>query len=195
MHNQQQLRTYIEQEFQSLLRSIELYVMRFGIAEQDTAFTTAMDVLNDTVVDALDHAERFDSSRAPRAWLMGIALNIIKRRRADRYKRQQREPLILDLFGDESIHQDDLFDVVASISERSAAGNLEEDAAVQDLLRGISTSDQEIIRLAILHEMDGDTLAQALGISAGAARVRLHRALNRLRQVHGTRAKVDSHDG
>lgn len=194
MDNHQQLREYVEQEFKSLLRSIELYVLQFGIAEQDSAFTTAMDVLNDTVVDALEHAERFDNTRSPRAWLIGISLNIIKRRRSELYKRQQREPLILDMFGDKGLAQDELFELVSKISMRSAAGQLDDDESIQNLLAGIAESDQHIIRLAILHEMNGDALASELGISSGAARVRLHRALQRLRQVHGIEAKVNDYE-
>ncbi|MEO8392787.1 MAG: hypothetical protein ABI700_07325 [Chloroflexota bacterium] len=40
-----------------------------------------------------------------------------------------------------------------------------------------------MLRLAILSGLDGDALARELGVTAGAARVRLHRALNRLRRT------------
>jgi DNA-directed RNA polymerase specialized sigma24 family protein len=39
------------------------------------------------------------------------------------------------------------------------------------------------LRLAVLHDLTGEALAQELGIKPGAARVRLHRALNRLREA------------
>jgi len=45
----------------------------------------------------------------------------------------------------------------------------------------LSPDDQRVIRLAVLAEVDGEALAAALGITAGAARVRLHRAIKRLR--------------
>ena len=195
MDNQQRLRAYVEQEFKSLVQSIELYVLKFGIAEQDSAFTTAMDVLNDTVVDALKHADRFDSKRSARAWLRGIALNIIKQRRSELHKRREREPLIFDMFQNkQGASQDDLFDLVSKISERSAGHTVDEDERIQNLLAGIAETDRHIIRLAILYDMDGQALAEQLGISPATARVRLHRALRRLRQVHGTGAKVNDYE-
>ncbi|MBX3061605.1 MAG: hypothetical protein KF726_01440 [Anaerolineae bacterium] len=46
----------------------------------------------------------------------------------------------------------------------------------------VSVEDARLLKLAVLHDLDGDELAQELGITAGAARVRLHRALRRLRR-------------
>ncbi len=181
------LRHYIETEFQTLLRSVELYVLRSGLAMGEHAFPMAMDVLNETVLEALKNADRFDPLRQPRPWLIGIALNIIKRRKADRTKRTQREPLIHDLLGDSQMIQgeDDLFDRVAKLSETFVESELESEQEVSRLLAGVSDSDQYLLRLAIVHGLKGEALADALGVSSGTARVRLHRALHRLRLAHG----------
>ena len=170
-----------------MLRSVELYVLRSGLATGEQAFGVAMDVLNETVLEALKHADRFDPLRQPRPWLIGIALNIIKRRKADRAKRTQREPLIHDLLGDSqmSVGEDDLFDRVAELSDRYVESELESEQEVSRLLAGVSDSDQYLLRLAILHGLKGEALAEALGVSSGTARVRLHRALHRLRLAHG----------
>jgi DNA-directed RNA polymerase specialized sigma24 family protein len=51
-----------------------------------------------------------------------------------------------------------------------------------------------VLRLAILHELNIEELAQALGITSGAARVCLHRALNRLRESQIAREWTKHHD-
>jgi RNA polymerase sigma factor (sigma-70 family) len=59
---------------------------------------------------------------------------------------------------------------------------LEEEKAVSELLSSVSTEDQEVLRLAIINELEGEDLAKTLGVNHGTARVRLHRAINRLRK-------------
>ena len=55
---------------------------------------------------------------------------------------------------------------------------------IAHLLSQLSESEADLLRLAILHDLNGEELAKALGVSPGAARMRLHRALNRLRVLH-----------
>ena len=54
---------------------------------------------------------------------------------------------------------------------------------VQEMLALVSPDDAEVLRLALLHELDSQGLADYLGVSVGTARVRLHRALRRLRKA------------
>ena len=54
---------------------------------------------------------------------------------------------------------------------------------VRELLSMVSPEDSTVLTLALLHELDTQGLARELGVSAGAARVRLHRALKRLRKA------------
>lgn len=58
---------------------------------------------------------------------------------------------------------------------------LEANEELKLLFAALSSADQHVLRLALLHGFDGKALAHALDIAPGAARVRLHRALNRLR--------------
>jgi DNA-directed RNA polymerase specialized sigma24 family protein len=51
------------------------------------------------------------------------------------------------------------------------------------MLALVAPEDQRVLRLAILADFQRETLARELGISPVAARVRLHRALNRLRSA------------
>jgi RNA polymerase sigma factor (sigma-70 family) len=87
--------------------------------------------------------------------------------------------------------EDDVFDLIAELT--SASYEIDADETVSTLLATLSTEDQQVVRLAILHGLNGETLANELGVSRGAARVRLHRALGRLRQAY-TLQRDESND-
>ena len=117
------------------------------------------------------------------AWLLGIAINVIKRNKAERIKRSQREFSMSDLSltQEEHLSESELFD---QLTTNSSAGPDQEIAANEQaelLLSLVSHEDQHILMLAFLQGFDREALAQKLGISPGATRVRLHRALKRLR--------------
>jgi len=168
------LKQFIEQESAALLGSLRLYLNRAGLA----AHLTPNELLSEVVIEALKHAHRFDPARQPMAWLLGIAANLIKRKQADLAKRNRREPLARDLFPDaqDLMSDDEIFEQIAS-----HVYDIHHDDRTTALLAGLPEHDQKILRLAVVHELNGEALAQALGITPGAARVRLHRALNRLR--------------
>jgi len=54
---------------------------------------------------------------------------------------------------------------------------------IRDALAALSESDREIIRQVVLDEVDLASVGAALGISHGAAKVRLHRARRRLAEA------------
>lgn len=116
-------------------------------------------------------------------WLLGIAANLIKRQQAGRARRVAREPLVADLAGrpGEGLSEAELFDRLGAMAAGDPARALEEDEAVAEILGRIAPGDAHVIRLAVLHDLSGRELARVLDITTGAARVRLHRALNRLR--------------
>lgn len=58
---------------------------------------------------------------------------------------------------------------------------VESDEQVSALLSLVSEQDRQILQLAFLEDFDRESLAHRLGTSNGAARMRLHRALNNLR--------------
>ncbi len=188
-----QLKSYIAQEVATLRDSIRLYVIKSRLAFGDDAVRVADDVLNDLVREALNHADRFDPSRPPKAWLLGIAVNLIRRKQAKQIAQNQREPLIRDLYPQtqQDMSEGDLFDRLSQYAGDDPERELESEEAVHNLLSLVSENDQEVIRLAILDDLNGDALAKRLQISAGAARVRLHRALNRLRIARQAQQKGD----
>lgn len=179
------LKNYIDIEFNSLLHSVKLYVWRSKLAYGEHATVLAMDILNEVVVDALRNYASYDENRQPRPWLMGMVIIAIKRRIASQAKLRQREPLIRDIYDDTALSDDELFDIVTEVVDNSPAQGLTSEEAVQTLLAPVSNDDKKILRLAIIDELDSASLSQEYGISANAVRVRLHRALHRLRQAHG----------
>ena len=86
----------------------------------------------------------------------------------------------------------ELFDRLAGMAGQGPDHLLARQAELAELLAGVSEGDQQIIRLAVVHEMNGEELGRALGVSPGAARVRLHRALNRLRRAHSRRRRGEA---
>jgi RNA polymerase sigma-70 factor (ECF subfamily) len=184
------LRQYIEHESAAMLRTLRYYLSRVGVSSANRE-TAADELWQDVVVEALRSESRLPSQVQPRAWLLGIAANLIKRRQRDLARRERREPLARDLFPDDTWSDDDLFDWISEKS--SATYQIEDDDEWQAWLKELAPDDQTVIRLAIVHSLDGDALAKTLGVSPGAARVRLHRALGRLRKQ--TVARADAGGG
>jgi len=56
--------------------------------------------------------------------------------------------------------------------------------AAEELLGLVSEPDRQVLRLAIVEGLSGRELAAQLGITEGAARVRLHRAKQQLRRTY-----------
>lgn len=181
--NNTMLVEYITGNASSLLGIIRSYVVRMGLASGEEVMAVALEVLQQVVLEALDHADRFDSTGQPMAWLLGIAINIIKRNKVERIKSSQRELPISDLslIQEEDLSESDLFDQLVANPEAGLDQEIVANEQARLLLSLVSPEDQHILMLAFLEGYEREALAQKLGISPGATRVRLHRALKRLR--------------
>lgn len=176
---------FIADNVASLLGIIRSYVRRMGLASGEDVAAVALEVLQEAVLEALDHADRFDPTGQPMAWMLGIAINVIKRNKSMLKKRSQRELSMSDLshMQEDGLSESELFD---QLTVNAYAGPDQEIAANEQaelLLSLVSPEDQQILMLAFLQGFEREALAQKLGISPGATRVRLHRALKRLRLV------------
>jgi RNA polymerase sigma-70 factor (ECF subfamily) len=205
------IRDFIEENSESLTRTLRAYVSRAGLARGEQVLDTALEVLQDTIVEALKSASNFDVSRQPKAWLLGIAANIIKRRQVTQAIKHKYEVAVADAtpyFGNNSgsepnarINDAELFDRIASLTVKHGITKIhtkhrdvsiaqpsgEEDFIANEqaeaMLARCSPEDQIVLRLAVLHGLDGKALAKALGVKPGTARVRLLRALKRLQKT------------
>ncbi len=178
------LKHFIEAEGDSLRKTLRYYVLRAGLASGKAVYAAGDELLNEVMIEALETAERLKDDIHPRPWLLGIATNLIKRQQAKRAKLELREPLMRDLhfLTQDSLSDEELFDQMPAFSDSDLA-DVEVKEEVIRLLSGLSQSESHILRLSILYDMDGEALGTALGVTANAARVRLHRALNHLRSL------------
>ncbi len=180
--SRQRLEQYVNAESGSLLKTLRYYVTRAGLATGAGIGQAADEILSEMVVEAFATADRLKPDIHPKPWLLGIAANLVKRRQTELAKRERREPLMRDLYAQtqDTLSDEELFDLLPVVTTESQE-ELEDNEQVTQMLAGLAPSDAELLKLAILHDMNGNELGKALGISPGAARVRLHRALNRLR--------------
>jgi RNA polymerase sigma-70 factor (ECF subfamily) len=175
--NRLRLRQFIEEESHVLTRTLDFYLYRAGLT------VSASELLNEIVVEALEHEDRFNATRQPRAWLLGIAANLIRRKQAELARLDRREPLARDLYPGDEPSDEEVFDWLGRWSDVETMEALEADENVRVLLANVSVDEAHILRLAILNGLDGEALARELNVTPGAARVRLHRALTRLRRA------------
>lgn len=204
------IRVFVEENSESLLRTLRVYVSRAGLAQGEAVLDTALEVLNDTVVEAFKNPSRFDPSRQPKAWLLGIAANVIKRWQVKQAIEHKYIVAVADAaprFEDDSgnisntrVSDGELFDRIAaltvehgvttirtkhrdvSLAQPSGEEEYIADEQAEAILARCSPEDQVLLRLAVLHGLDGKKVAKALGVRAGTARVRLLRALKRLQK-------------
>lgn len=171
----------------SLLGIIRSYVKRMGLASGEDIAGVGLEVFQQVVLEALDHKDRFDPTGQPMAWLLGIAVNIIKRNKTEHLKRSQRELTMSDLSltQEEQLSESELFDQLLPYASTGPDLEIAANEQAELLLSLVSLEDQYILKLAFLEGYEREALARKLGISAGASRVRLHRALKRLRSAWG----------
>lgn len=131
----------------------------------------AEDAAQETFIRAFRALKTFDTDRALRPWLFSIAANLARNRRRSiaRYL-----AAIQRLGRNEPAH-------AASIESNNAAGW--DAQTVWQAIRSLGHQDQEVIYLRIFLEMPVEDTSAALGLPPGTVKSRLHRALERLRQI------------
>ena len=179
-----QLVAFIRQESAELFAILRSYVVRMGLVSPvnpETVRQVTQEVMNEVIVEALHHADRYDPARQPMPWLLGIGINRVRNQL--RYRANSREIPVRDLYpGTQAdLSDDELFERFGALIEADPAEQVEQESWIADMLAHLSEGDRQIIRLAILNDLNSVAVARELGISPSAARVRLHRALQRLR--------------
>jgi RNA polymerase sigma factor (sigma-70 family) len=184
--NRKRLIQFLDAEIDSLTGILRVYMVRAGLIGGED---TLGELLNSVVVEALTHAQRYDPARPPRAWLLGIATNLVHRRQAETARLNQREPLVGDLVDDhsEDLGEDELFERLATLSNELTHRDIHTEIEMRDSLATamglLTVEERKIVHLFAQCYLDGDAMAVALHITPGAARVRLHRVLAHLRRV------------
>jgi RNA polymerase sigma-70 factor, ECF subfamily len=133
----------------------------------------AADLTADVFVAVIESAGSYRRSRGePVAWLYGIARNVVAGQHRQKAKELRTNAQIRRR---ELVDEDDLVALHERIDRESAAREL-----YRDLLR-LPTGERAVLELVALDGLSVGEAGRALGIGAGAARVRLHRAPRRLR--------------
>jgi RNA polymerase sigma factor (sigma-70 family) len=152
------------------------YAPIHGFAAQRLGPALADDVAAETFLIAFDRRERYDLSRADaRPWLYGIASNLIARH----HRAEVRQYRALARTATGEIAESDTDRVVTRLDAEAHRGPL------MAALAKIAGGDRDVLLLVAWAELTSEEAGEALGIPAGTARSRLHRARKRLRAAMG----------
>jgi RNA polymerase sigma-70 factor (ECF subfamily) len=130
----------------------------------------AEDLVQETFLRVQRHAETFDGGSGFTPWLFRIARNVCN----DRGRRIRRTGGLEAEWAREQ---------TVSRMTPDHEGRIDRRRLIEDALAALSADDREVIVLSRMHDLPYSQIADVLGCTAGAARVRLHRAIARLRQI------------
>lgn len=131
----------------------------------------ADDIASETFLVAFARRGRYDlTQRDARPWLYGIASNLIARH----HRAEQRRYRAMARAGADDIDQGDADTAVARVDAQARRRSL------ATALAGISEGDRDVLLLVAWADFTSDEAGRALGIPAGTARSRLHRARQRI---------------
>lgn len=160
------LRVLYERHFDDLFRYVGARVGR----------QAAEDVVAETFVIAFTRRAAFDPSRAcALPWLTGIATNLVRSRRRAERRHLATDPGRMDTAQRDGTASPGLDDTIARADAAFARG------AVMRAVGDLAPSERDAFLVHALLGLSGGELGVALGVSASAASVRLHRARTRLR--------------
>ena len=132
------------------------------------------DLVQDVFLKLLKNAKKFRNDGSFRGWMFNIARNVtIDHLRKS--KRQRSEPI------DDALTDGGLTDHRSA--EQAAAGSQKMQQVMQALAQ-LPTAAQEVIWLGRFEFDNYEDLGQALACNAGAARVRMHRAMALLNSTY-----------
>lgn len=135
------------------------YLLRRSASSDDAA-----DALAETFLVAWRRIDAVPEGLEGRLWLYGVARNVLLKH----FTNAQRAATLNNRLATE----------LRSVA--TASTNVEIGWEVRHALSQLSTSDREMVELSVWENFDPSEIASLLGISANAARVRLHRAKQRL---------------
>ena len=182
--DEERARAYLQQFLQDNAASLQAitrgYVIKTNVATSNNVEAIASEIFQETVIEVLSHASRYNPDMQPRAWFLAIAANVLKRHKVSYAKRYRFEVLLGD-----SAHNQDILDRLMTYIEYAPGPEqaLIEQESVREMLALVSQDDARLLNMVLLQGWDANALASTLGITPGAVRVRVHRALSRLRDA------------
>lgn len=120
------------------------------------------DLAAETFVQAFAARRRFDPQRGqPRAWLFGIAHNLLRHHYRDEQRRLQ----------------------AFSRLDEPRGGRAPEEPRLAAALNALSVEERDVLLLYAWAELSYEEIAESLVVPVGTVRSRLHRARSRLREA------------
>ncbi|MCA9072963.1 MAG: sigma-70 family RNA polymerase sigma factor [Planctomycetaceae bacterium] len=135
------------------------------------------DVLGEVAKQVIQKADDYDPNRKFVPWVLGFAGYVLKARQRQRGKAIRQRPMSQLAPGANEAFWDEF---VSTHQTEIEENRLRLDGWLDEL----DEDDRQVIELRFFHNYDGQELAEAIGAgSSGAARVRLCRAMKRLRRI------------
>jgi RNA polymerase sigma-70 factor (ECF subfamily) len=131
--------------------------------------TEAQDLVQETFLEAIRSAHRFQQRSAIYTWLYSILLNLSRH-----YHRKQKRIIFDNDAGAEETAP--TAETVSPLDAGTAA------SALQAALRTLSAAHREVIALRYYEGLKIHEIARQLGLSAGTVKSRLHYAIGELKQ-------------
>jgi RNA polymerase sigma factor (sigma-70 family) len=171
----EQLSQMIECEHPLLCRRIGTLVYRLcGRLRPQEVADRVQEVLNEAVRRALQAAESFDPQRSATAWLLGFALRILLEQR----RGQARRAVVQSDLGEQA-WRNALDQLCCGDSANTETIRLD----IRQALTRLDAEQRRAVQLRYFQGLDGEELAREMKVpTAGAARVRVARALQALRK-------------
>lgn len=174
----------IEQHWKELLPSIRVQIKKLNLAiDPDSVEDLAQEILNDSIVQALENYDKYNPDRPALPWLRKIAFNQALMLRRRRNLENQHVTLVVDKTkkltektGSEEMAEDEMFDLLYQPSGHPKY-------TLDDLLSLVNDTDRQILELVFVHGLRGKSLAAKLGVSEGAAWMKQNRAIARLSEA------------
>jgi RNA polymerase sigma factor (sigma-70 family) len=164
-----------------ILRS---YVFKYELADKKEEIQeVALELLHEVYIEAVKSREKFDPAYAPRAWLLGIARNLVMRKRTAIINRKRNEDLMCDLIQERQEQEVDE-DPLERLLTKTGLGleqQVEANDTVEYFLSRVSEEYKYILRLWYMEDLSAEEIAERLGCNRNSAIVRLHRAKKQLR--------------
>ncbi len=177
------LNSFLQEHSVALKNILSAYVLRAGMATGANVHLVTEEIFQDTVLQVMDLGERFLAVQQPRTWFIRVALNVIQRRRTSLAKRYRFEVLVSDLASEGAPNEVEFLEQLTTSTIAGPEQAFEAHEQVREMLSLVSPEDARLLSLIVLYECDATTVGRQLGISPEAVRVRLHRALRRLRAI------------
>lgn len=151
------------EKFRELYDANRLDILKY-LLRRSANTDEAADALAETFLVAWRRIDLVPDGHEGRLWLYGVARNVLFKQ----FKKKQHVTALNERLA------------VELRSVATTQGNDEVRGGVHNALSQLSKSDREIVELSAWEDLTPGEIASVLGISANAARVRLHRARHRL---------------